>query len=152
MRLPLPTNRLVTLSVLGAVLTGVLAVGLAVPGLGMVDTDATNGATDALSADAPTPNDQFTPAVAGGDEHEEGEYEHEEDDDDDHDEDDYDDDEHEEADYDEDDYDEDDHEEDEHEDGDYAEREDDEEYAVGGGGAEGDEYPAPVTGYGDDGA
>lgn len=82
MRLPVPRNRLVAVTLLGAVVTAVLAATLAAPGFGL-GTDRPGGATDAVAADAPTPNGNFTPAVqtqSGGtgsyeeDEHE-GEYE-----------------------------------------------------------------------------
>jgi len=69
MQLPLPTNRLVALTLAGAVLTAVVAVGLASPSLFGADTagatgsDAPPGASAQLPPDAPTPNTQFTPAV-----------------------------------------------------------------------------------------
>lgn len=83
MRNPIPRNRLVVLTLLGAVLTGVVAVGLAVPGLGLQQTDPGTvdaGAQATLPSDAPTPNENFTPAVqqtGGGGEHEEEEHEDE---------------------------------------------------------------------------
>lgn len=102
MRIPVPRNRLVALTLVGVVLTGGLSVALASPAL---IPDADEGADDGdpgLAADAPAPNENFTPDVrsqyAGDDESEEheeyeeyGEYdnddhddeseEHEEDDD-----------------------------------------------------------------------
>ena len=86
MRIPLPRNRLVALTLVGALLTGVVAAGLALPGLGLQQTDAGTadvGSQAALPSDAPTPNENFTPAVqqSGGggyeDEHEDEYGEHE---------------------------------------------------------------------------
>lgn len=70
MRAPLPTNRLVALTLVGALLTGVVAVGLALPGFGpaVAPDDPTSGDTAgnvAAAAGAPTPNPNFTPAVSG---------------------------------------------------------------------------------------
>lgn len=79
MRVPVPTNKLVAFTLVGAVLTGAVAVGLAFPGLG-VDSGSDVVSSDdpgsgGVAADAPTPNPDFTPAVAGasgsGDEHRE---------------------------------------------------------------------------------
>jgi len=92
MRIPVPRNRLVALTVLGMVLTGGLGLALASPSLLPGDDGPPaqpNASSASLGADAPTPNPDFTPAVqsqpAGGDDHEEyedheyGEEEHEED-------------------------------------------------------------------------
>lgn len=73
MRLPLPSNRLVQLTLVGALLTGVVAVGLALPADQgpITDEQTTDGQVDAT---APTPNQEFTPAVedsGGYEEHEE---------------------------------------------------------------------------------
>lgn len=62
MRLPVPRNRLVAVTLLGAVVTAVLAATLAAPGFGL-GTDQPGSGTDAVTADAPTPNANFTPAV-----------------------------------------------------------------------------------------
>ena len=81
MRIPVPTNRLVSLTLAGAVLTGVVALALAAPGLGLVDSTMTDDGSPAVASDAPTPNEDFTPAVqSGGDggEHEDYEEEYEE--------------------------------------------------------------------------
>lgn len=84
MRVPLPRNRLVALTLVGALLTGAVAVGLALPGLGLQQPDsgsADAGAQTSLPTDAPTPNENFTPAVqqsGGGGEHEADEHEYEE--------------------------------------------------------------------------
>ncbi|WP_265108273.1 hypothetical protein [Halosolutus halophilus] len=82
MRIPLPTNRLVALTLAGAVLTGAVALVLAAPGLGVVDDSLTDGTgPTSIADDAPTPNEDFTPAVdtQGGEEREDDEYEeHEE--------------------------------------------------------------------------
>ncbi len=90
MRVPVPTNRLVAFTLAGALLTAVVAGGLAFPGLiPEVSTDspgdATSADTDAtqrLAADAPEPNQDFTPDVqtqSSSEEHEEEEYEDEHD-------------------------------------------------------------------------
>lgn len=88
MRLPVPTNRLVAFTLAGALMTMVVAGVLAVPG-GLAETsdrEATPAAADGgqaqFGADAPTPNQNFTPAVqtqSGYGEHEEEYEEHEED-------------------------------------------------------------------------
>ncbi|MFC7133338.1 MULTISPECIES: hypothetical protein [Salinibaculum] len=76
MHVPLPRNRLVQLTLVGALLTTLVAAALVVPG-GLGDqSPAPRDATDNLSADAPTPNGNFTPAVSGGGGS--GEYEDEE--------------------------------------------------------------------------
>ena len=90
MRVPVPTNRLVAFTLAGALLTAVVAGGLAFPGLvpGVSPDspgDATSADTDAtqrLAADAPEPNQDFTPDVqtqSSSAEHEEEEYEDEHD-------------------------------------------------------------------------
>ncbi|QFU84805.1 hypothetical protein [Natronorubrum aibiense] len=87
MKSPLPTNRLVSLTLAGAVLTGVVALALAAPGLGL-GVDSLTDENPTVASDAPTPNEDFTPAVGtqGDDEHEDDEYEeheeHEDEDDD----------------------------------------------------------------------
>lgn len=82
MRLPIPTNRLVALTLLGAVLTTLLAAGLTAPSIFPgTDPTADPAQSGTLSADAPTPNPDFTPAIQrapGGEEHEE--WEHDDDD------------------------------------------------------------------------
>ena len=111
MRIPVPNNRLVAFTLVGALLTTVVAVGLAVPGLGFglgadspgeaIGTE--NAASQQIAADAPEPNQDFTPAVqtqSSYEEHQEHEEEYEEDE---HDE--YEDEEHEEE-YEEDEHDE----------------------------------------------
>jgi len=83
MRNPLPTNRLVALTLVGAIATAVVASALIVPGV--IDTSAdTSGGTPtaAASSDAPQPNQNFTAAVSNSndgrgeeyEEHEEYEY------------------------------------------------------------------------------
>jgi len=80
-RVPLPRNRLVALTLAGAVLTALVAAGLAFPVPGVTQAaDSDSGPTDATpesgsqaAAPAPTPNADFTPAVQSGyedDEHE----------------------------------------------------------------------------------
>jgi hypothetical protein len=92
MRLPLPSNRLVQLTLVGALLTVVVAAGLALP----ADQTPITGeqTTDSqIDANAPTPNQEFTPAVdnsGGHDEYEEYEDEDEyEDEEEEHDDDEY---------------------------------------------------------------
>ena len=84
MRLPVPTNKLVAFTLGGALLTAIVAVGLGAPLGGLTQSDAatTTPASDSgaaqTAADAPTPNQQFTPVVqtqSGYDEHDEAEYE-----------------------------------------------------------------------------
>lgn len=89
MRVPVPRNKLVAFTLAGAVLTAVLAVGLAYPGTGLIDgNDAapqSDASSSALAADAPTPNQDFTPAVQPSSrDGEEEEHEYEEYDDDEH--------------------------------------------------------------------
>ncbi|MFB6107913.1 MAG: hypothetical protein ABEJ82_03605 [Haloplanus sp.] len=84
MRVPVPTNRLVALALVGALLTTVVSVGLLspdlFPGSNAIDAGDDAPTPGAPAADAPTPNANFTPAVqtasnAGRGEHEDGEYE-----------------------------------------------------------------------------
>mgnify|MGYP007039258104 CR=1 FL=1 len=87
MRVPVPNNRLVAFTLAGALLTALVAGALAVP-LGPASeqetTTANANGSSQLAADAPTPNQDFTPTVqtqSGYSEHEEAEEdEHEEDD------------------------------------------------------------------------
>lgn len=71
MNVPVPTNTIVALTLVGALLTGLVA-GLLVVPIGGVFENGGNGETPVdsganvsaqLSADAPTPNQGFTPAV-----------------------------------------------------------------------------------------
>jgi hypothetical protein len=84
MNVPVPRNRLIALTVLGVVLTGLVSVTLASPTLLFGDAgDAQPENSNTLASDAPTPNESFTPAVqsqdGGGDSEEEERYEeHEE--------------------------------------------------------------------------
>lgn len=90
MRIPVPKNRLVALTLAGALLTTVVAVGLAFPIPGV--TQAEHAGDDAVgaastngpqaAADAPTPNQDFTPAVQAQSGGEDEEHEAEERDDD----------------------------------------------------------------------
>jgi|AntDeeMetageno51_2_1112566.scaffolds.fasta_scaffold00051_29 hypothetical protein len=79
MRIPVPTNRLVAFTLAGALLTMVVAAGLAVPGLGPgpAESPSDTSRTD-LAPDAPQPNENFTPDVQTGSEYEDEEYEEEE--------------------------------------------------------------------------
>lgn len=84
MNIPIPNNRLVAFTLVGALLTTVVAGGLAFPGLGLATTGdtaseptGTNGSGQQLAADAPTPNQDFTPAVQTQSGYEDGEHEEE---------------------------------------------------------------------------
>lgn len=70
MSIPVPRNRLVAFTLAGAVLTAVVAVGLAFPTLGLTagpDSPAAGDpGTATVASDAPTPNQNFTPAVSQG--------------------------------------------------------------------------------------
>jgi hypothetical protein len=88
MRMPVPTNKLVAFTLIGALLTTVVAGALAAPGGGIAGfADGTNGTdvgegtgSQVTSADAPTPNENFTPEVQTSSAYEEEEHEdHEED-------------------------------------------------------------------------
>jgi len=71
MRVPVPNNTLVGFTLAGALLTAVVAGALAIPGGGLAqagrqsDSPGTSAADAAqqVGADAPTPNQNFTPAV-----------------------------------------------------------------------------------------
>ena len=79
-RLPIPNDRLVALTIAGALATMVVAGALAVPGAVDGQDGAVTGGGQQTAADAPTPNQQFTPAVqteSGGD-YDGEEYENEE--------------------------------------------------------------------------
>ncbi|MFC7029239.1 hypothetical protein ACFQH8_20870 [Halomicroarcula sp. GCM10025710] len=99
MRLPIPNNSFVAFTLIGALLTAGIAGALAMPGGGLAQsgeqTDSasatTSDASQQVAADAPTPNQNFTPEVQTqsgyeGEEHEEYEEyeEHEEEDDEEH--------------------------------------------------------------------
>lgn len=89
MRIPVPNNRLVAFTLAGALLTALVAGGLAFPGFGQSADPARDDTTgpQQVAVDAPTPNQDFTPAVQtqSGYDEEHGEYEeyeeHEEEDD-----------------------------------------------------------------------
>ncbi|WP_123538409.1 hypothetical protein [Halosimplex salinum] len=97
MRVPVPTNKLVAFTLAGALLTAIVAGALAVPGGGLsqagerTDSAGTtvSNASQQVDADAPTPNQEFTPAVQtrSGYEDEDHEEEHEAEDGEDHEED-----------------------------------------------------------------
>lgn len=115
MRIPVPNNKLVAFTLVGALLTTVVAGALAVPGIGLAqigepaDSDGASASRQS-AADAPEPNENFTPAVqtqSGYDDEEhddeedddeeyddeeddDGEYDDEEDDDEEHDDEEYD--------------------------------------------------------------
>ncbi|MFC6756299.1 MULTISPECIES: hypothetical protein [Haloarcula] len=92
MRVPVPKNKLVTFTLVGALLTAGVAGALALPGGGLAQAGEQPNSPDTsesdpsqqVAADAPTPNQNFTPEVqtqSGYEdkEHEEDEEEHEED-------------------------------------------------------------------------
>jgi NAD/NADP transhydrogenase alpha subunit len=91
MRIPIPNNKLVAFTLAGALITAIIAGALAVPIDGTTQSggqadQAGSTASDGpqqVAADAPTPNQDFTPAVKTQtgyeeEEHEEYEEEHEE--------------------------------------------------------------------------
>lgn len=98
MRIPIPKNRIVAFTLAGALLTTIVAGGLAFPAFGFIDgQDGGASAPDGtpsqqVAADAPTPNQNFTPAVQkeygeyDDEEHDHDEEEHEEHDDEEYDE------------------------------------------------------------------
>ncbi|WP_245154535.1 hypothetical protein [Halorussus marinus] len=66
--IPVPDNKLVAFTLAGALLTAVVAGGLATSGGGLVQTDEQadspgTPASQRVADDAPTPNQDFTPAV-----------------------------------------------------------------------------------------
>jgi len=85
-RIPVPKNKLVAFTLAGALLTTIVAGGLAIPGGGLTqageqadspETSASD-ASQQVAADAPTPNQNFTPAVqtqSGYEDEEHEEYE-----------------------------------------------------------------------------
>jgi len=89
MRIPVPNNKLVAFTLAGALLTAIIAGALAVPidgptqSGGQADqagSTASDG-SEQVAADAPTPNQDFTPTVqkqSGYEEEEHEEYEEEE--------------------------------------------------------------------------
>jgi len=99
MRVPVPKNKLVAFTLVGALLTAGVAGALALPGGGLAqageqpnspDTPASESSQQ-VTADAPTPNQEFTPAVqtqSGYEDEEHEEYEEGDEDEDDENEDD----------------------------------------------------------------
>lgn len=83
MRIPLPRNTLVALTLLGIALTAVVSVALAVPPTqDVAGSPAPSTDAGTVTADAPTPNEGFTPAVQtatgpAGEHEDDGEYEEE---------------------------------------------------------------------------
>ena len=95
MRVPVPNNKLVAFTLAGALLTAIVAGALALPGGGIAqvgeqaDAPSTTGSdgSQQVAADAPTPNQDFTPAVQTQSEYEDEdheEYEEDEEDDEEH--------------------------------------------------------------------
>lgn len=80
MKLPLPKNTIVKLTLVGVLLTSLLSVGLAT----QFPTDSPEQGGTTIEADAPTPNEDFTPSVQNDDHEEYDEHEEYEDDHDDH--------------------------------------------------------------------
>jgi hypothetical protein len=88
MRIPVPNNKLVAFTLAGALLTAIVAGALAIPGGGLAQADSSSSNASEVSqevaGDAPTPNQEFTPAVqsqSGYEDEEHEEYEDEEEDD-----------------------------------------------------------------------
>ena len=92
MRVPVPKNKLVAFTLVGALLTAGVAGALALPGSGLVQADeqpnspdtAASDASQQAASDAPTPNEDFTPAVqtqSGYEDEEHEEYEEDDEDD-----------------------------------------------------------------------
>ena len=88
MRIPIPNNKLVAFTLIGALLTAGIAGALAMPGGGLAQSgeqtdsasDTTTDTSQQVAADAPTPNQNFTPEVQTQSGYEDEEYEeHEED-------------------------------------------------------------------------
>lgn len=75
MRSPIPKNRLVSLTLVGALLVAAVSMSLAFPGVLPGQTDNNGEKVGSLPSDAPTPNPNFTPAVqqSSGEDHEEHE-------------------------------------------------------------------------------
>ena len=89
MRVPVPKNKLVAFTLVGALLTAGVAGALALPGGGLAqageqpnspDTPASESSQQ-VTADAPTPNQEFTPAVQTQSGYEDEEHEEYEEDD-----------------------------------------------------------------------
>ena len=89
MRVPVPKNKLVAFTLVGALLTAGVAGALALPGGSLAqageqpnspDTPA-SGSSQQVTADAPTPNQEFTPAVQTQSGYEDEEHEEYEEDD-----------------------------------------------------------------------
>jgi hypothetical protein len=74
MGVPVPKNKLVAFTLVGALLTAGIAGALALPSVGLAQVGEQ---TDQAASDAPTPNQNFTPAVQTQSGYEEDE-EHEE--------------------------------------------------------------------------
>ncbi|WP_256290881.1 hypothetical protein [Halobellus inordinatus] len=89
MRVPVPKNKLVAFTLVGALLTAGVAGALALPGGGLTQageqTDSpgstVSDASQQVAADAPTPNQEFTPAVQTQSGYEDEEHEEYEEDD-----------------------------------------------------------------------
>jgi hypothetical protein len=85
MNVPVPNNRLVAFTLTGALLTTIVAGGLAFPGLGLASPGDTismgpgtiGGDTQQAVSNAPTPNQRFTPAVQTRSGYGDGEHEEE---------------------------------------------------------------------------
>ena len=85
LRIPVPNNKLVAFTLAGALLTAIVAGGLAMPGVGLGQTGgqsdssgtSVSDASQQVAADAPTPNQEFTPAVQTQSGYEEEDHEEE---------------------------------------------------------------------------
>ena len=89
MRVPVPRNKLVAFTLVGALLTAGVAGALALPGGGLAQAGeqpdspgtAASDPSQQIAADAPTPNQDFTPAVQTQSGYEDEEHEEYEEDD-----------------------------------------------------------------------
>ncbi|AGN02850.1 hypothetical protein L593_14555 [Salinarchaeum sp. Harcht-Bsk1] len=89
MRVPVPKNKLVAFTLIGALLTAGVAGALALPGGGLAQAgeqpdspgSTASEASQQAASDAPTPNQDFTPAVQTQSGYEEEEHEEYEEDD-----------------------------------------------------------------------
>jgi hypothetical protein len=87
MRVPVPKNKLVAFTLVGALLTAGVAGALALPGGGLAQVGEQANSSDVsqqAASDAPTPNEEFTPAVQTQSGYEDEEHEDEEHEDEEH--------------------------------------------------------------------
>ncbi|CCQ36129.1 glutamate/aspartate-rich protein [Natronomonas moolapensis 8.8.11] len=130
MRIPVPSNKLVAFTLIGALLTAGVAGALALPGGSLAQAgEQPNPGTTAsdtpqqAASDVPTQNKEFTPAVQTQSRYEDEEHEDDEYEDDEHEDDEYEDDEYEDDEYEDEEHEDDEYEDEEHEDDEYEENE-----------------------------